>query len=63
MDSNNFPGNCGIGEREARFACGKFEFFMTEKKKRRLLKAFLILQLWLQEDIIGLVMGSVDQVT
>lgn len=20
MDSNNFPGNCGIGEREARFA-------------------------------------------
>ncbi|RZF43016.1 hypothetical protein LSTR_LSTR014134 [Laodelphax striatellus] len=22
MDSNNFPGNCGIGEREARFASG-----------------------------------------
>ncbi|EEB13174.1 UGA suppressor tRNA-associated protein, putative [Pediculus humanus corporis] len=21
MDSNNFPGNCGVGEREARFAC------------------------------------------
>jgi len=20
MDSNNFPGNCGVGEREARFA-------------------------------------------
>jgi len=26
MDSNNFPGNCGVGEREARFACGKFVF-------------------------------------
>jgi hypothetical protein len=23
MDSNNFPGNCGIGEREARIASGK----------------------------------------
>jgi len=22
MDSNNFPDNCGIGEREARFASG-----------------------------------------
>lgn len=21
MDSNNFPSNCGVGEREARFAC------------------------------------------
>ena len=21
MDSNNFPANCGVGEREARFAC------------------------------------------
>lgn len=23
MDSNNFPGNCGVGEREARIASGK----------------------------------------
>jgi hypothetical protein len=21
MDSNNFPGNCGVGEREARIGC------------------------------------------
>ena len=28
MDSNNFPGNCGIGEREARIASGKeYSFF------------------------------------
>jgi len=30
MDSNNFPGNCGIGEREARIASGKeYSFFFT----------------------------------
>jgi len=31
MDSNNFPGNCGIGEREARIASGKeygFYFYL-----------------------------------
>lgn len=28
MDSNNFPDNCGIGEREARFASGKVLFMI-----------------------------------
>lgn len=30
MDSNNFPGNCGIGEREARIASGKEYSFLLE---------------------------------
>jgi hypothetical protein len=30
MDSNNFPGNCGIGEREARIASGKEYIFLLK---------------------------------